>query len=108
MSIPCFYFAKAILVEYKEKLFKNENYTEDDFFGLRWRWDIRSGEIKNLNSFCPACDYQILPKSRAVNINFNSFVGGILNVNMNICVMNAGILFLQMLMIYKRLKEKLY
>lgn len=35
-------------------------YTEDTFFGLRWRWSYSSiGRIQRLNTFCPHCDYQV-------------------------------------------------
>jgi hypothetical protein len=82
MSIPCMYLVLAIGVECKEKLLKSESittcekYIEDNFIGLRWRWDILDGEIQNLNSFCPNCDYQILPKSHSINVQFSSFGGG--------------------------------
>lgn len=35
-------------------------YTEDTFFGLRWRWSYSpSGQIQRLTTFCPHCDYQV-------------------------------------------------
>ena len=38
------------------------NYTEDTFFGLRWRWSYSSiGEIQRLTTFCPHCDFQVFP-----------------------------------------------
>ncbi|HKQ24735.1 MAG TPA: hypothetical protein VJT81_09875 [Burkholderiales bacterium] len=36
------------------------SYTEDEYFGLRWRWRYGSdGDIYDLCTFCPHCDYQI-------------------------------------------------
>lgn len=81
MSIPCVFLTIAILIECKVKILKSkgiptyENYTEDSFFGLRWRWEIPRGEIKGLNCFCPKCDYQILPKVITSNGEPN-FYGG--------------------------------
>lgn len=38
------------------------SYKEDEFFKLRWRWSYNSmGSVRNLGSFCRACDYQIHP-----------------------------------------------
>lgn len=37
------------------------SYTSDLFDGLRWRWRYENGAINHLFSFCPACDYQVLP-----------------------------------------------
>jgi len=37
------------------------NYTEDRFFGLRWRWGYAGGRIVDLHTFCPNCDYQVFP-----------------------------------------------
>lgn len=35
-------------------------YTEDNFFGLRWRWSYSSiGQIQQITTFCPHCDYQV-------------------------------------------------
>ena len=39
-----------------------QNYTEDTFYGLRWRWRFSEGRILNLNTFCPHCDYQVFPE----------------------------------------------
>jgi hypothetical protein len=35
------------------------SYTQDTFFGLRWRWKYIGGRISNLHTFCPHCDYQV-------------------------------------------------
>lgn len=36
------------------------SYTEDSFFGLRWRWSYSSiGQIQRLHTFCPHCDFQV-------------------------------------------------
>jgi hypothetical protein len=37
------------------------SYTSDNFFGLHWRWRYVAGDISNLNSFCPNCDFQVFP-----------------------------------------------
>jgi len=35
------------------------SYVSDEIFGIRWRWKYDSGgNIYDLQSFCPACDYQ--------------------------------------------------
>lgn len=37
-------------------------YTEDEFLGLRWRWNFfSSGTLEHPIPFCPACDYQVFP-----------------------------------------------
>jgi hypothetical protein len=37
-----------------------QSYSRDEFFGIRWRWRISDdGQIYDLHSFCPACDYQV-------------------------------------------------
>jgi len=37
-------------------------YIEDEFLGLKWRWDYSSdGQITRLVPFCARCDYQIRP-----------------------------------------------
>jgi hypothetical protein len=38
------------------------NYTTDKFFGLRWQWRYYSdGTIHDMFTFCPQCDYQVIP-----------------------------------------------
>lgn len=40
------------------------NYTQDEFFGIRWRWRYDGDtSIYNLVSFCPRCDYQVHPRN---------------------------------------------
>ncbi|MCL7713402.1 hypothetical protein [Stenotrophomonas mori] len=51
-----------------------ENYTADQFFGLRWRWRYVDGHISNLNSFCPNCDFQVFPY-QASSYNFIDRIG---------------------------------
>ena len=34
-------------------------YVEDTFFGLHWRWKYVSGNISDLHTFCPHCDFQV-------------------------------------------------
>ena len=36
-------------------------YTEDNFFGLRWRWNYGNGQLSTLTTYCPHCDYQVFP-----------------------------------------------
>lgn len=39
------------------------SYTEDSFFGLRWRWSYSSiNQIQRLHTFCPHCDFQVFPE----------------------------------------------
>jgi len=37
------------------------DYTEDAFFGVRWRWDYSRGEIQRPVPFCAHCDIQLVP-----------------------------------------------
>lgn len=40
-------------------------YTNDRFFGLRWRWSwsfVNAGTPLGLASFCPHCDFQVYPQ----------------------------------------------
>lgn len=40
------------------------SYTEDVFFGLRWRWRFGDdGDIYGVNTFCPHCDFQVFPQN---------------------------------------------
>jgi len=48
----------------KDKLFGKINktyttYTEDMFYGVKWRWYWKDKEIKNLWCFCPECEYEL-------------------------------------------------
>ena len=39
-------------------------YTEDNFFGLRWRWRyFDDGNIRDIHTFCPRCDFQVFPQN---------------------------------------------
>jgi hypothetical protein len=39
-------------------------YTEDSFFGLRWRWRyFDNGQIRDIHTFCPNCDFQVFPQN---------------------------------------------
>jgi len=39
-------------------------YTEDHFFGLRWRWRyFDGGNIRDIHTFCPRCDFQVFPQN---------------------------------------------
>lgn len=40
-----------------------QNYTTDFFFGLRWRWTYGGGgQIHDVHTFCPHCDFQVYPQ----------------------------------------------
>ena len=40
-----------------------QNYLDDQFVGLRWRWTYFSdGSLNQVHSFCPHCDFQVYPK----------------------------------------------
>jgi hypothetical protein len=40
------------------------SYTSDKFFGLLWRWRYLSdGQIYDVCTFCPRCDYQVYPEN---------------------------------------------
>ncbi len=43
--------------------FLNYNYSEDIFFGVKWRWKFAFNEICNLGCFCPDCNMELIPKS---------------------------------------------
>jgi len=36
-------------------------YRSDMFFGLRWRWDYFGQSVGHMHTFCPRCDFQVLP-----------------------------------------------
>jgi hypothetical protein len=38
------------------------SYQTDIFYEIRWRWTYVGGKIDRLVSFCPICDYQLIPK----------------------------------------------
>ena len=39
-------------------------YTNDSFFGLRWRWRyVTGGTPVDITCFCPRCDYQVYPEN---------------------------------------------
>ena len=38
----------------------SQNYTEDSFDGVRWRWGWRGNQVNNLWCFCPRCDAQLV------------------------------------------------
>jgi hypothetical protein len=42
-----------------------KGYTEDEFFGLKWRWQYSQSGIYRLVCFCPACDQQLYPQNRS-------------------------------------------
>jgi hypothetical protein len=54
------------------------SYTTDDFYELKWRWRYRDGEIKDLVTFCPRCDYQMLAigTSRSSQVVFHCDICG--------------------------------
>jgi hypothetical protein len=39
-----------------------QSYVSDNFYNLRWSWSYSSsGQMKNWNTFCPHCDFQVFP-----------------------------------------------
>ena len=64
----------------------HHSYVEDDdfkFSGMhipkgrtppkwRWRWDKKTGDIRELNAFCPKCDAVLVPVGMPYGSNFNS------------------------------------
>jgi hypothetical protein len=42
-----------------------KTYTEDEFFGLKWRWRYGNSSIYGVVCFCPVCDQQVYPQSRS-------------------------------------------
>lgn len=47
---------------WREKEDPIRTYTEDRFFDMRWSWSSCHGRINRLASFCPHCDFQVLPR----------------------------------------------
>lgn len=48
------------------------SYTEDNFFGLHWRWEYYSGgNIGGVHSFCPHCDFQVFPHQASAYSSLN-------------------------------------
>jgi hypothetical protein len=40
-------------------------HTEDEFFGLKWRWRYGKSGIYGVVCFCPVCDQQLYPQNRS-------------------------------------------
>lgn len=57
--LPLGFAARSLLNDRETSDSHWSNYTEDKFFGLCWRWKYGDGEISNLYTFCPYCDYQV-------------------------------------------------
>lgn len=52
------------LVSPSERETSWQSYTEDDFFGIRWRWRYgKDGSVLDLYSLCPSCAYQVYATS---------------------------------------------
>jgi hypothetical protein len=48
-----------------------KSYRSDLFFGIRWRWNyFGSGEIYDVHTFCPRCDFQLYAKDSYRSIVF--------------------------------------
>ena len=47
----------------EEHTITEDNYTEDQFHGIRWRWRYGRSGIWSVVPFCPGCDMQIHPRS---------------------------------------------
>jgi len=67
LSVPTLLFLVALIwtaVRPSQKVADESwrAYTEDEFLGLRWRWDYSpSGRLEHPAPFCPTCDYQVFP-----------------------------------------------
>lgn len=48
------------------------SYKKGEFYGIIWRWDynITNKRIINICSFCPKCDYQVIPYDVGPNVVF--------------------------------------
>ena len=44
----------------KENDLSEDTYTEDNLFGVVWRWRYNSSGINNLWAFCPHCDLELV------------------------------------------------
>jgi hypothetical protein len=38
------------------------SYVADIFYDIKWQWSYQHGEITRLCTFCPRCDYQMVPE----------------------------------------------
>jgi hypothetical protein len=64
--------AVAVLIYASVRKAKDDpalGYTEDTFFGIRWRWRYGQHGIFQLCSFCPRCDLQVYSRHSS---NFNA------------------------------------
>lgn len=65
LSVPTLLLALGLLWEVvrpkKPEFADWRSYTEDNFFGLRWRWRYAGQSITEPHTFCPHCDFQIYP-----------------------------------------------
>ncbi len=67
LAVPTIIFLLAFLWKSihptENEQFDWRSYTQDSFFGLRWRWSYSSiDQIQRLNTFCPHCDFQVFPE----------------------------------------------
>ena len=58
------FFIIIILSVIKDNVFRKSDriyttYTEDTFYGMKWRWYWEDAKIKNLWCFCPECEYEL-------------------------------------------------
>ena len=69
MAILCVLFIYALLGRLKDRFVEEEDqtidfksYTKDYFEGILWSWRYSGELIMDLQSLCPNCQYQIIPK----------------------------------------------
>lgn len=55
-------FIKSKFSKPKKKMEEWREYKKDAFSKLLWRWDyFNNGKIYNLTTYCPHCDYELVP-----------------------------------------------
>jgi hypothetical protein len=53
--------AWSAIFQSQTRLLSFKSYTEDDFFGIHWRWRYDGNAPYGIVSFCPNCDLQLDP-----------------------------------------------
>ncbi|WP_444910280.1 hypothetical protein [Microbulbifer sp. TRSA005] len=65
LTIITAYFLLSLLMAVQKKWSRVEpplftRYVEDFLFDAKWHWSWREGAVKNLHSFCPSCEGQLI------------------------------------------------
>jgi len=65
------FFVIILFLMIKNNLFGKTytTYTEDMFYGIKWRWYWKDAEIKNLWCFCPECEYELSYQEESIYRN---------------------------------------